>query len=79
LEAKELKAQREAVRRKGDAPKIYSLRPMKKDLEQQDKLDPSSSDRAGLPSSLQLHRDKMPRLKMRKAKGLNALGMRLEV
>ena len=52
---------------------------MKEDLEQQDKLDPSSSDRAGLSSSLQLHRDKMPRLKMRKDKGLNALGMRVEV
>ena len=32
------------------------------------KRDPSSSDRAGLPSSLQLRRDKMPRLKMRKTK-----------
>ena len=31
------------------------------------KTDPSSSDRAGLPSSLQLRRDKMPRLKMRNA------------
>ncbi len=53
----------------GDAPNIYSLKSMKESLGPQDKLDPSSSDRAGLPSShkaTKLRRDKMPRLKMPK-------------
>jgi hypothetical protein len=45
-------------------PNIFSLRSMEENLRQQDKLDPSSSDRAGLPSShkaTKLRRDKIPR------------------